>query len=106
MSDDPPPLVQIHFEAQVIYWRGPSPFFFVPVPAPHDATLRGVAKAVTYGWGMIPVQARLADTVFTTALFPKDQTYLLPLKADIRRRANVTAGDTITVEMTVRPLQR
>jgi hypothetical protein len=34
-------------------------------------------------------------------LFPKDGTYLLPLKADVRRKTNVTVGDTIPVVMNI-----
>jgi hypothetical protein len=99
-------LLRFRFEAEVIYWRGPSPFFFVAVPAPYDAELRRVARAVTYGWGMIPVEARVGEVSFTTALFPKDETYLLPLKVAVRRKTNVTAGDVIAVEMTVGPAGR
>ncbi len=43
---------------------------------------------------------------FTTSLFPKDETYLLPLKDEVRRKAEVTAGDVIAVEMTVRGPRR
>jgi hypothetical protein len=96
----------LRFEAEVIYWRGPSPFFYAPVPAPHDATLRGLARAVTYGWGMIPVEATVGGVTFTTALFPKDDTYLLPLKVAVRKKAGITAGDMIAVEMTVQAVQR
>jgi hypothetical protein len=94
------------FEASVIHWRGPSPFFFAPIPAPQSEKLRQVARFVTYGWGMAPVEARIGDVVFTTALFPKDETYLLPLKTVVRRKTNITAGDVITVEMTIQPAQR
>ncbi len=94
------------FEASVIYWRGPSPFFFAPIPAPHAAEIRRVSKFVTYGWGVIPVEAQIGDVVFTTSLFPKDETYLLPIKAAVRRKANVTAGDVIAVTMALRPAQR
>jgi hypothetical protein len=62
-----------------------------------------VAKAVTYGWGMVPVEAKIGDVVFATSLFPKDGSYLLPLKADVRRRAEITAGDLIGVDMTIQP---
>jgi hypothetical protein len=64
--------------------------------------LRQVAKVVTYGWGMIPVDATIGEVAFTTSLFPKDDTYLLPIKAVVRRRADITAGDAITVELTIR----
>jgi hypothetical protein len=94
-------MVRFVFEAEVIYWRGPSPFFYAPVPAEHLDELRAVAKAVTYGWGVVPVAASVRGVSFTTSLFPKDGTYLLPLKAAVRKQANVTAGDRIAIEMTV-----
>jgi hypothetical protein len=99
-------LVQFAFEAPVVYWRGPAPFFFAPVPADCAAELRQVSRHVTYGWGMIPVEATIEGVVFRTALFPKDDTYFLPLKAAVRRKGNITAGDTIAVEMTIQPAQR
>ena len=57
------------FEAQVIYWRGPSPFFFVPIPLDMAADIRALARLVTYGWGMIPVDVVIGDVSFYTAMF-------------------------------------
>ncbi|HEX3407604.1 MAG TPA: DUF1905 domain-containing protein [Caulobacteraceae bacterium] len=94
------------FEATVIYWRGPSPFFYAPLPAAEAEEIRRVAKFVTYGWGVIPVEATIGEVTFTTSLFPKDGTYLLPLKVAVRRKANITAGDVIAVEMTLQPARR
>ncbi len=99
-------MAQFTFEAQVIYWRGPSPFFFAPIPVAEAADIRGLARLVTYGWGMIPVDVVIGDAAFYTALFPKDETYLLPLKVAVRRRASITAGDVISVAMTLRPAER
>ena len=98
--------VRFRFQADVIYWRGPSPFFFVAVPPREAAEMRHVARAVTYGWGMIPVQARIGEVDFTTSLFPKEETYLLPVKVAVRRKANVTAGDLVFVEMSVQAAER
>nr|QQZ51822.1 DUF1905 domain-containing protein [Phenylobacterium glaciei] len=41
---------------------------------------------------MIPVEVQLNGVTFTTAMFAKDGTYYLPLKAAVRKKANVTAG--------------
>ncbi len=98
--------VQFKFEAQVIHWRGPSPFFFVPIPPQYAEELRHVAKVVSYGWGMVPVEATIGGIAFTTSLFPKDATYLLPLKAVVRRKANITAGDLVIVDMTIEAVKR
>lgn len=99
-------MAEFSFEATVIYWRGPSPFFFAPAPPEVAAEIRRVARFVSYGWGVIPVEARIGEAVFTTSLFPKDETYLLPIKAAVRRKTEVTAGDTIAVEMTLKPSGR
>lgn len=93
-----PPL---RFQTIVIHWRGPSPFYFGAIPAAHVAEVAKAAKRVTYGWGMIPVEARIADVRFTTSLFPKDQGYLLPIKAAVRKTCDVTVGDTINVELSI-----
>ena len=99
-------MTRFSFEAEVIYWRGPSPFFYAPLPAPEAQEIRRISRLVTYGWGMIPVEVQINGVTFTTAMFAKDGTYYLPLKAAVRKKANVTAGDRIAVEMTVQPGQR
>jgi hypothetical protein len=98
--------IRFEFQAEVLYWRGPAPFFFAPMPAGEAAELRRIARFVTYGWGCVPVDATVGGVTFYTALFPKDETYLLPLKAQVRRKTGVTAGDRVSVEMTVRPIER
>jgi hypothetical protein len=94
--------MDLDFAGRVIEWRGPSPFYFVPVPAEESANIREVAAIATYGWGVIPVQARVGDVAFTTSLFPKDGGYLLPLKDAVRRPQGLSAGDDVAVELTVR----
>ncbi|WP_291154069.1 hypothetical protein [Hyphomicrobium sp.] len=43
-------MLTLSFEAKIIHWKGPPPFFFAPVPAPQSAEIRGIAKFATYGW--------------------------------------------------------
>jgi hypothetical protein len=94
--------VKLVFTGQVIEWRGPSPYFFVPVPAEESADIREVAALASYGWGVIPVECRIGDLRFETSLFPKDGGYLLPLKDAVRRPQQLAPGDVVTVEMTIR----
>ena len=99
-------VAEFRFEAEVIHWRGPSPFFFVPAPPAEAEDLRRLMKVVTYGWGMIPVAATIGGVEFTTSLFPKESSYLLPLKDAVRRKVGVTAGDQVTVHLVVQPPRR
>ncbi|MDX3094799.1 DUF1905 domain-containing protein [Streptomyces sp. ME19-03-3] len=94
--------MELVFAGRVIEWRGPAPYYFATVPDEESAHIREVAAMATYGWGVIPVDARIGDTAFTTSLFPKDGGYLLPLKAAVRGPQDIAAGDDVTVEMTVR----
>jgi len=94
--------MELTFASRVIEWRGPAPYYFVPVPDEESADIREVAARATYGWGVIPVEARIGEVVFETSLFPKDGGYLLPLKNAVRTPQGITSGDDVTVEMTVR----
>ncbi|MFF8732720.1 DUF1905 domain-containing protein [Streptomyces sp. NPDC015171] len=94
--------MELSFAGQVIEWRGPSPYYFVAVPDQESADIREVAALATYGWGAIPVQARIGGTAFSTSLFPKEGVYLLPLKSAVRTPAGLATGDEVAVELTVR----
>lgn len=95
--------MQFSFDAEIIYWRGPSPYFYAPVPADQAEAIRQASKLVSYGWGVIPVEAVVQGVTFTTSLFPKDGTYLVPLKDAVRKPTGITAGDMIHIEMTLKP---
>jgi hypothetical protein len=95
------PNLELEFDGEVIYWHGPSPFHFVAMPEDPSAAVRGIAKAVTYGWGCIPVRAEIAETEFTTALIPKDGRYLVPLKDVVRKRLEVADGDVVQVRLEI-----
>jgi len=94
--------VELVFASRVIEWRGPSPYYFVPVPDEESADIREVAAMASYGWGVIPVEARIGQVAFETSLFPKDGGYLLPLKDAVRKPQGLTPGDDVSVQMTLR----
>jgi hypothetical protein len=93
--------VILEFSGEVFQWRGPAPFYYVAVPPPESEDIADIAHAVTYGWGCIPVSARIGSTEWETSLFPKDGSYLVPLKVAVRRAENLDDGDTVTVQLTV-----
>ena len=95
-------MLHLEFASTVIEWRGPSPYYFVPVPDEESADVREVAAIATYGWGVIPVEVTIAGTTFSTSLFPKDGGYLLPLKDSVRTPHGLFPGDEVTVSMEVR----
>jgi len=93
--------MQLEFTGDIWYWRGPSPFYFVTVPAEQCIALSEIAETVTYGWGMIPATIRIRKTEWTTSLFPKDGRYIVPLKAVVRKAEGLEEGDRVTVQVEV-----
>ncbi len=91
--------MDLEFSGEIIHWRGPAPFHFVPVPDEQSAEIEAVSSMVTYGWGVIPVKARIGRTDFTTSLFPKGDLYLVPIKDAVRRAEGLMLGDTVTVQL-------
>ena len=53
------------------------------------------------GFGSVKVEAAIGEVTWTTSLFPDRRTggYILPLKADVRRRAGIITGDEVTVRL-------
>lgn len=92
----------IEFSGKIFFWRGPSPFFFVTVPAKPSRDIKAVSSLVTYGWGVIPVMVRIGKTDFTTSLFPKDGRYLVPIKLSVRKAENLEEGDKVSIRLEIR----
>lgn len=92
----------IEFSGKIWFWRGPAPWYFVTVPAKQSLDLKVVSSSVTYGWGMIPLNVRIGQTDWKTALFPKDGRYIVPIKASVPKAENLGEGDKVTIRLEVR----
>ena len=95
-------MLRMEFAGELWYWRGPAPFHFITVPDDECVALRAISPVVSYGWGMIPVRARIGQTVWATSLFPKDGRYVVPVKDVVRKAEGLAVGDTATLELTLR----
>lgn len=91
----------IEFEGKIWFWRGPAPWYFVTVPEVQSSELKIISNSVTYGWGVIPVRVLIGETEFTTSLFPKDDLYIVPVKASVRKAENLEEGDDVMVRLEV-----
>ena len=94
--------MDMQFSGEIWHWRVPAPHYFVTVPPEQGELLKEASRLVTYGWGMIPVRARIGETEWKTSLFPKDGGYLVPVRASVRQAEEVGEGDTVTVQLILR----
>ena len=93
--------MELEFTGEMWFWRGPAPFHFVTVPDEESQDIEAISGEVTYGWGCIPVAARVGKTKFTTSLFPKDGGYIVPIKVAVRKAERIELGDTVQLHLTL-----
>ena len=93
--------MDLEFSGPVFSWRGPAPHHFVAVPEDESAAIDVTARAVTYGWGMIPVVVTIGETTWKTSLWPKDGVYVVPLKAAARSAERIELDDVVDVRLTI-----
>ena len=93
----------ITFTAPLWIWSSEGgSWHFVTVPKEQSAEIRleAAAAAPRRGFGSVRVAASINGVAWRTSVFPqKAGTYLLPVKAEVRRSAGIAAGDEVTVSL-------
>jgi hypothetical protein len=86
---------------EMFHWRGPAPFYFVAVPEIESKRIKEISQLVTYGWGVIPVTAKVGKRQWVTSLMPKDGRYLVPIKNEIRLGEGLEESDSVKIQLTI-----
>ena len=92
--------MDIEFSGELVEWRGPAPNHIVPLPRDAPDHVDEV-NAAGVDRGGVPVRARIGDTDFTTSMFPREETWFLPVKDAVRRAEQVEHGDVVEVRLHV-----
>lgn len=84
-------------------WKGSDAagrWYFITVPEEQSAEIKAHAFGSPRGFGSVKVEARIHDVTWRTSVFPLNSGgYLLPVKKEVRRKADLAAGDEVTVEL-------
>jgi hypothetical protein len=92
---------RIKYEFSEKPWQHPSPggWFFISLPFEMAKEIRTALKSEEQGWGRLNVVARVGNSEWKTAIWfdTKLNTYLLPLKAEIRKKENLSTEKEIDV---------
>lgn len=92
------------FKAKIwLYQGGKASWHFITLPKKQSEQIKFFERGLRHGWGSVPVAVTIGKTTWKTSIFPdkKSGSYLLPLKADVRRCEKTKAEDTITVSLEV-----
>lgn len=92
---------RIKYEFSEKPWQHSSPggWYFVSLPTEMSREIRSVLKNEEEGWGRLKAVAKIGKSEWKTAIWfdSKNETYLLPLKAEIRRKENIEVEKQIDV---------
>jgi hypothetical protein len=86
-------------------WHGKQgAWHFITLPADKSEEIRFFAENMhekRRGWGAMKVVVTIGNTTWETSIFPdsKANAYLLPLKAEIRKKKGIAAGDDVKVRL-------
>ena len=95
---------QYRFVSPVWLYPGKGGWHFVTVPRELSEEIRKQFGHLQGGWGSVPVIVTIGKTSWTTSIFPdkKLEAYLLPIKAEVRRKEHASAGDDVEIMLEIR----
>jgi hypothetical protein len=81
----------------------PMAWHFLTIDGQTSAEIRYATLGRSGGFGSIPVAVRIGTTRWRTSIFPHRDSggYILPIKADVRKREGIVAGDEVAVSLAI-----
>ncbi|MEO1655638.1 MAG: DUF1905 domain-containing protein [Bacteroidota bacterium] len=91
--------IQYAFTAKLWQHASPGGWFFVSLPQDYSEEIRGQLQWQEEGWGRMKARAQIGTLTWETAIWfdTKMETYLLPIKAEIRKKAKLEIDQSIEI---------
>lgn len=90
--------MQIKFTAEIWKYQGKAAWYFITLPKDESALIKHL-NGTRRGFGSIRVTAQIGKSEWKTSVFPDSKlgAYLLPLKADVRKKEKLEEGIRVRV---------
>jgi Domain of unknown function (DUF1905) len=94
---------RFHFKAKLWRHGGQAAWHFVTAPKEVSAQMRALTQGLRNPFGSLRVIATIGETTWRTSVFAdtKAGAFLLPVKADVRRKEKIGHGDTASVSLEI-----
>ena len=94
------------FKGKCWLWQGKSAWHFISLPQDKSEEIMFFNESMHHkkrGWGAVRVKVTIGDTSWETSIFPHkaEKAYILPIKADVRKKENLQAGNEIFVKLEI-----
>ncbi|GAB4144796.1 MAG: DUF1905 domain-containing protein [Patescibacteria group bacterium] len=92
------------FEGKVWPYPGEGSWHFITIPEQLSQEIKEMFGYLSVGWGTLPVTATIGNTSWNTSIFrdKKTNSYLLPVKAEVRKKEKINIENVIEVILQVR----
>jgi len=89
------------FKEKVWRHKGPAGWHFVTLPKDLSKTIRRNHGLSEEGWGRLKADVSIGECNWKTAIWydSKAVSYLLPIKAAVRKATGVSSGSSISVSL-------
>lgn len=92
---------KIKYEFSEKPWQHASPggWYFASLPKEMAKEIRDSLKSEEEGWGRLKATAKIGNSEWKTAIWfdTKVDTYMLPLKAEIRKKEHIETGKQVAI---------
>jgi len=93
------------YHLQVEVWLYPciAGWHFITLPQEVAKEIKETFGSEKRGWGSLPVKMTIGKMIWETSIFPdkKSASYLLPLKAEVRKKEVIKAGDIVDFSLEI-----
>ncbi len=96
-------MITLKFRSKLWMYQAPGGWHFVTLPKTRAKEIKRLLPGTRRGFGSLRVRATIGKTSWRTSIFPdsKSDSYLLPVKADVRTKERIEDGDAVTVVLDV-----
>ncbi|RTM11223.1 MAG: DUF1905 domain-containing protein [Hyphomicrobiales bacterium] len=96
-------MLRYEMQADIWVYPGKGGWHFMTLPTDVAARIKAAMAGLARPWGSLGITAVIGKTKWQTSLFPDKASggLLLPIKASVRQREGLKAGDapTLTIEI-------
>ncbi len=95
--------MKAEFQAPLWVYDGPTPWYFLTLPADLSDDIDEATRGVSRGFGSVRVEVTVGETVWSTSVFPSREhaAYILPVKRAVRLGEALQVGVPVAVEIRV-----
>ena len=95
-------MLTLKARSRVWLYPGRGGWHFITLPKKHARMIKA-SHGIRRGWGSLPVKVTIGKTTWKTSIFPEhmSSSYVLPVKADVRKKENIEAGDSVLLTLEV-----